>query len=63
MLFEKTIFDDRRFVKQKKFFECASITVPLLINPEMTIKVWEQTVDYINKIYDTGSLRNSDLER
>ena len=39
MLFEKTIFDDRKAVKQKEFFEYASITVPLLINPEMTIKV------------------------
>lgn len=63
MLFEKTIFDERTPVKQKEFFEYASITVPLLINPEMTIEVWERTVDYINKIYDTGSLRNSDLER
>ena len=63
MLFEKTIFDDRTPVKQKEFFEYASITVLLLINPEMTIKVWERTIEYINKIYDTGSLRNSDLER
>ena len=63
MLFEKTIFDDRKSVKQKEFFEYASITIPLLINPEMTIKTWERTIEYINKIYDTGSLRNSDLER
>ena len=63
MLFEKTIFDDRKPVKQKEFFEYASITIPLLINPEMTIKVWERNIEYINKIYDTGSLRNSDLER
>jgi hypothetical protein len=63
MLFEKTIFDDRTPVKQKEFFEYASITLPLLINPEMTIKTWERTIEYINKIYDTGSLRNSDLER
>lgn len=63
MLFEKTIFDNRKSVKQKEFFEYASITLPLLINPEMTIKTWERTIEYINKIYDTGSLRNSDLER
>ena len=63
MLFENTIFDDRKAVKQKEFFEYASITLPLLINPEMTIKTWERTIEYINKIYDTGSLRNSDLER
>ena len=63
MLFENTIFDERKPVTQKEFFEYASITVPLLMNPKQTIKVWEKTVDYINKVYDTGSLRDSNLGR
>jgi hypothetical protein len=63
MLFENTIFNNKKAIKQYDFFQYASITVPLLINTEMSIKVWEGTVDYINKIYDKGSLWNSDLER
>ena len=63
MLFNNTIFDQRKPVKQTEFFEYAAITVSLLINPKLTIKVWEQTVEYMDRLYDTGSLRNSDLER
>lgn len=62
MLFQNTIFDDRLVVNQKEFFEYASITVPLMINPQMVIRLWEHTVSYINMAYDKSSLRNSDLE-
>ena len=62
MLFNNTIFDQRKPVKQTEFFEYAAITVSLLINPKLTIKVWEQTVEYIDRLYDTGSMRNTDME-
>ena len=63
MLFNNTIFDQRKPVKQTEFFEYAAITVSLLINPKLTIKVWEQTVEYMDRLYDTGSMRNTDMER
>jgi hypothetical protein len=62
MLFYNTIFDQRKTVKQTEFFEYAAITVSLLINPKLTIKVWEQTVEYMDRLYDTGSMRNTDME-
>mgnify|MGYP003656176422 CR=1 FL=1 len=62
MLFNNTIFDQRKPVKQTEFFEYAAITVSLLINPKLTIKVWEQTVEYMDRLYDTGSMRNTDME-
>jgi len=62
MLFDETIFDNREAVKQTEFFEYASITIPLLINTELTIEVWGRTVDYMNGVFDGGSLRNSDME-
>lgn len=63
MLFNNTIFDQRKPVKQTEFFEYAAITVSLLLNPKLTIKVWEQTVEYMDRLYDTGSMRNTDMER
>jgi hypothetical protein len=62
MLFNNTIFDQRKPVKQTEFFEYAAITVSLLINPKLTIKVWEQTVEYMDRLYDTGSMWNTDME-
>ena len=62
MLFNNTIFDQRKPVKQTEFFEYAAITESLLINPKLTIKVWEQTVEYMDRLYDTGSMWNTDME-
>jgi hypothetical protein len=62
MLFEKTIFDNRKSVNQREFFEYAHITLPLLMNPKLSIKIWEQTVKYMNDAYDRSGLRDSDLE-
>jgi hypothetical protein len=62
MLFNNTIFDQRKPVKQTEFFEYAAITVSLLINPKLTIKVWEHAVEYMDRLYDTGSMRNTDME-
>ena len=62
MLFNNTIFDQRKPVKQTEFFEYAAIRVSLLINPKLTIKVWEQTVEYMDRLYDTGSMWNTDME-
>ena len=60
-MFENTIFDNTRPVKQTEMFEYASILIPLNKNPKMTILIWERLCNMLSD-EDESSLRNSDME-
>ena len=61
LMFENTIFDNTRPVKQTEMFEYASILIPLNKNPKMTILIWERLCKMLSD-EDESSLRNSDME-
>jgi hypothetical protein len=58
-LFDDTIFDNTKPVKQTEMFQYARILIPLNKNPQMTILIWERLLDMMG---DGSSLRNSDME-
>tara|TARA_B100000768_G_C11258951_1_gene367813 strand:- start:17 stop:211 length:195 start_codon:yes stop_codon:yes gene_type:complete len=60
-MFENTIFDNTKPVKQNEMFEYANILIPLNKNPKMTILIWERLCKMLSD-EDESSLRNSDME-
>jgi hypothetical protein len=60
-MFENTIFDNTKPVKQTEMFEYASILIPLNKNPQMTILIWERLCKMLSD-EDESSLRNSNME-
>ena len=63
LMFENTIFDNTKPVKQKEMFQYASILIPLNKNPKMTILIWDRLCKMISDEDEfESSLRNSDME-
>ena len=62
-MFENTIFDNTKAVKQTEMFEYASILIPLNKNPKTTILIWERLCKMLSDEDEfESSLRNSDME-
>ena len=62
-MFEDTIINNEKAVKQTEHFEYANILIPLNKNTDFTLIVWERLFKLIEKQdEDEGSLWNSDME-
>jgi len=62
-MFENTIFNNTKVVKQNETFEYAHILIPLNAKPELTMLVWERLFKLMGEGEDDeSSLWNSDME-